>query len=74
MKGNTYGAVTNEWFDSCICYTLISAADINGFIPAACYTVVRDEISDDRKRLGQLIENTFRIGVRIISVQYLGAT
>ena len=46
-KGNTDGAVMNEWFESCIRYTLIAAADINGFIPAACHTVVRDEISDE---------------------------
>lgn len=37
----------NEWYESCIRYTLIAAADINGFIPCACHTVVRDEISDE---------------------------
>lgn len=29
-------------------YTLIAAVDINGFIPAACHTILRDEISDER--------------------------
>ena len=46
-KGNTDGVVLNEWFDSCARYTLIAASDINGFIPAACHTVPRDEISDE---------------------------
>ena len=39
--------VVNEWFDSCARYTLIAAADVNGFIPTVCHTVVRDEISDE---------------------------
>ena len=39
--------VINEWFESVARYTLIAAADINGFIPAACETVMRDEISDE---------------------------
>ena len=46
-KGNTDGAVMTEWFESCVRYTLIAAADINGFIPVACHTVIRDEISDE---------------------------
>ena len=46
-KGNTDGVVVNEWFESCARYTLIAASDINGFIPAACHTVQRDEISDE---------------------------
>lgn len=37
----------NEWFNSFICYTLIVAADINGSVPAACHTVICDEISDE---------------------------
>ena len=36
-----------EWFESVTRYTLIAAADINGFIPAACHTVLRDEVSEE---------------------------
>ena len=39
--------VIQEWFESVTRYTLIAAADINGFIPAACHTVLRDEISEE---------------------------
>ena len=46
-KGNTDGAVMKEWFESCARYTLLAAADINGFIPVAYNTVIRDEISDE---------------------------
>ena len=46
-KGNPDGVVLNEWFESVVCYTVIAAVDINGFIPAACDTVLRDEISDE---------------------------
>ena len=46
-RGNPDGVVINEWFESVTRYTLIAAADINGFIPAACETVIRDEISDE---------------------------
>ena len=46
-KGNTQGVRTKAWFDNVARYTLIAAADINGFIPAACHTVRRDEISDE---------------------------
>ena len=41
------GAVMNKWFDSCIHYTLIAAADTNGFISVACHVVIRDDISDE---------------------------
>ena len=46
-RGKSDGVVLNEWFESCVRYTVIAAADINGFIPAACHTVVRDEILDE---------------------------
>lgn len=35
------------WFGNVTRYTLVVAADINGFIPAAYHTVLRDEISDE---------------------------
>ena len=38
---------THEWFQSVVRYTLIAAADINGFIVSACHTVLRDTISDE---------------------------
>jgi len=44
---NSGGVNMKEWYQSVIRYTLIAAADINGFIPAACHTVVRDETSDE---------------------------
>ena len=39
--------LTHEWFKSIVRYTLIGAADINGFIASACHTVLRDQISDE---------------------------
>ena len=44
---NTDGVILNKWFKTCVRYKLLAAADINGFIPAACHTVNRDEISDE---------------------------
>ena len=46
-KGNTDGVRLKAWFENVARYTLIAAADMNGFIPAACHTVRRDEISDE---------------------------
>ena len=46
-RGNGDAAVVREWFDNVARYTLLAAADINGFIPSACHTVMRDEISEE---------------------------
>ena len=46
-RGKTGGEIVHAWFQNVARYTLIAAADINGFIPAACHTVLRDEISDE---------------------------
>ena len=35
-------AEAHEWFQNLVHHTLISARDINGSIPAACHTVLRD--------------------------------
>ena len=45
-KWNSGGVTVWSWFENVARYTLIATADINGFIPCACYTVMRDEISD----------------------------
>ena len=45
-KRNT-DAETTEWFQSCVRYTLMAAADIRGFIVSACHTVLRDQISEE---------------------------
>ena len=41
------GLVLNSWYRYEVRYTLIAAADINGFIIPACVTVDRDEISQE---------------------------
>ena len=46
-KGNAGGVTVKAWFENAARYTLIAAADVNGFIPAACHTVLRDELSDE---------------------------
>ena len=46
-KGNTQGVRLKTWFDNVARYTLLVAVDISGFIPAACDTVRRDDISNE---------------------------
>ena len=46
-RGNGNAVALREWFETVARYNLIAAAGINGFIPAACHTVVRDEISEE---------------------------
>ena len=46
-KGNGGGVTVRAWFENVVRYTLIAPADINGFIPCACHTVLRDEVSDE---------------------------
>ena len=44
---NSGGVMTREWFKNEVRYTLMAAADVNGFIPSACHTVMRDELSEE---------------------------
>ena len=44
---NSGGATIKEWYRNVVRYTLIAAADIHGFIPSACNTILRDEISEE---------------------------
>ena len=46
-KKKNGNAEVNEWHRRCVRYTMMGAADINGFIPAACHIVPREEISDE---------------------------
>ena len=46
-KRNCKAVITREWFQNVVCHTLITVADIAGFIPAACHTVLRYQISDE---------------------------
>ena len=46
-RRNGAGLVLNSWYRYEVRYTLIAAADINGFIEPACLTVDRDEISQE---------------------------
>ena len=40
-------AEVNEWYRSCVRYTMIGVADINGFIVSGCKTVLRNNTSDE---------------------------
>ena len=46
-KGNFGGVTVKAWFDNIARYTFIAAVNVNGFIPSACHTVLRDELSDE---------------------------
>ena len=46
-KKRNSNAETNEWYQNCVCYTMMGAADINGFIPFCCHLVERKETSDE---------------------------
>ena len=46
-RRNGGGLKFRRWFRNEVRFTLIGVADINGFIPCACETYLRDEISDE---------------------------
>ena len=46
-KKKNSNAENNEWYRNCVRYTMMAAADINGFIPFCCHLVDRNEISQE---------------------------
>ena len=46
-KGYTNNFAVKEWHDNVARYTLIASADIHGFLPCACHTVLHNIISDE---------------------------
>ena len=46
-RRNSGGVNLKEWYKNCVRYTLIAAADVNGFIECACVTVDRNELSEE---------------------------
>lgn len=47
------------WHKNCVRYTMLAAADINGFIPSACDTVMRDIGNSDEGAAGTVDEKYF---------------
>ena len=46
-RKNNGGLKMEKWFKDIVRYTMIGVADVNGFIPSACKTFLRDEISEE---------------------------
>ena len=73
MKKKNTNAETNEWFRSCVRYTMMGAADINGFIPGACQCVLRNETSDEGAA-GTVDTAFFKNGLKLTFVLFLAIT
>jgi len=58
--------------ESVVRYTLIAAANINGFIPSACHTVLRDQISEEGAA-GTVDSDYFLYWVKKYLFPYLGS-